>query len=351
VSAVLEVHAMSFDWYRQEKTFSKHPKTAELVMALGDKNAGMYVIRFWEWLATYAPRGVFKKSLTEHIERWCEWSNEPGQLLRALIETGWIELGQEDTLIAHDWWEHQRALVEKAEKDAARKRRQRRNNVTRTSRGQSAQKSDPRPRDGARTGQDETRRDETDKTGRNETEVAPRPASLAPVPRDLMELWNSVAHQSLPRCAELTEKRTTAAKGRLAERSLPVWKQVIERINQSAFCRGKNDRAWVATFDWLLQPDVAVKVLEGKYDNRESARAGPDPNDGIVQREAVLCSLCGAPAIGAVFGITSCGPCGHDVQREADRLCPEKPWEADLSEWKAKRRAWLAERREARASA
>lgn len=40
------------------------------------------------------------------------------------------------------------------------------------------------------------------------------------------------------------------------------------RISTSDFCRGKNERGWVATFDWLLQPDTAIKVLEGKYDNR-----------------------------------------------------------------------------------
>ena len=28
---------------------------------------------------------------------------------------------------------------------------------------------------------------------------------------------------------------------------------------------------WVATFDWLLKPDTATRVLEGQYDNRASA--------------------------------------------------------------------------------
>jgi len=44
---------------------------------------------------------------------------------------------------------------------------------------------------------------------------------------------------------------------------------VFARIQGSAFCRGTNDRGWVADLGWVISsPDVAVKVLEGKYDDR-----------------------------------------------------------------------------------
>ena len=44
---------------------------------------------------------------------------------------------------------------------------------------------------------------------------------------------------------------------------------MFARIQASAFCRGDNERGWVADFAWVIgSPDVAVKVLEGKYDNR-----------------------------------------------------------------------------------
>jgi hypothetical protein len=41
----------------------------------------------------------------------------------------------------------------------------------------------------------------------------------------------------------------------------------VKRIASSAFCTGTNDRGWRATPDWLLRPDTAAKVLEGKYDD------------------------------------------------------------------------------------
>lgn len=99
-----------------------------------------------------------------------------------------------------------------------------------------------------------------------------------PQPRaeDFQELWNSTTTAPLPRCRDLTSKRRRHIKARLTERPLTEWRVVIERIQASAFCRGEvtarhgSESPWVASFDWLIgSPDVAVKVLEGKYDDRK----------------------------------------------------------------------------------
>lgn len=47
----------------------------------------------------------------------------------------------------------------------------------------------------------------------------------------------------------------------------------MDRIHQSPFCCGQNDRGWVATFDWFLNPENILKVEEGKYDNRKRVSA------------------------------------------------------------------------------
>lgn len=49
------------------------------------------------------------------------------------------------------------------------------------------------------------------------------------------------------------------------------WIETVQKIAASNFCCGKNDRGWKASFDWLLQPDTWLKVVEGKYDNNRSA--------------------------------------------------------------------------------
>lgn len=101
--------------------------------------------------------------------------------------------------------------------------------------------------------------------------------SLSPEakPSDLMAAWNSGTTPPIPKCRELTPSRRKHSIARLREAALDVWVDVIERIEASAFCRGQTDRGgWVATFDWLLQQDTRVKVLEGKYDNRPRGEPG-----------------------------------------------------------------------------
>jgi hypothetical protein len=97
---------------------------------------------------------------------------------------------------------------------------------------------------------------------------------------DFGVLWNEETSAPIPKCLQLTAKRRRHINARLAERPLTEWCEVFRRIHGSAFCRGYNDRGWIATFDWVIgSADVAVKVLEGKYDDRrkppERSRAEP----------------------------------------------------------------------------
>lgn len=95
-------------------------------------------------------------------------------------------------------------------------------------------------------------------------------------PAELQALWNKSAHPDLPRWRDLTKKRQALARARLRERSIDGpggWREVVARISASSFCRGANNRAWRASPDWLLQPDTATKVLEGKYDDRKPAQS------------------------------------------------------------------------------
>jgi len=78
---------------------------------------------------------------------------------------------------------------------------------------------------------------------------------------------------------------TLALKARMAERSLDEWRDIISRIERSSFCRGlTGGGTWVASFDWLIgSADTALKVLEGKYDDRTPAAVVPGKSE--IQRE------------------------------------------------------------------
>lgn len=117
------------------------------------------------------------------------------------------------------------------------------------------------------TGRDE--RDGTNETGRDGT-AAPPP--LHP----LAELWNEISEgQPSPLVRAMGKKRQAAAEARWREHPNPeYWRTVIKRaVLASHFCRGQNDRGWVADFEFLVKPDTHLKIMEGKYDNRD--RAGP----------------------------------------------------------------------------
>jgi hypothetical protein len=96
------------------------------------------------------------------------------------------------------------------------------------------------------------------------------------------QVWNS--KPGLPRCLAFNGARLHKLKIRRADSFFADnFSAAVDKIAASDFCTGKNDRGWKATFDWILQPDVVVKVMEGKYDNR-IAVSQPNPrNVGIAR--------------------------------------------------------------------
>lgn len=85
-------------------------------------------------------------------------------------------------------------------------------------------------------------------------------------------LWNQTITAPLPQCRGLSDKRKAHIRARLSERPFGEWLALFQRVNDTPFLRGENDRGWVASLDWLVSsPDNALKVLEGKYDHRPQA--------------------------------------------------------------------------------
>lgn len=118
----------------------------------------------------------------------------------------------------------------------------------------------------------------TEGRGQREEEAADGAAGADAAPSsrnradDFADLWNTETKPPIARCRDLTTKRRRQIRSRLTEYPLTEWGAVFRRIQASAFCRGENDRGWRASFDWVIgSPDVGVKVLEGKYDDRQSS--------------------------------------------------------------------------------
>lgn len=95
----------------------------------------------------------------------------------------------------------------------------------------------------------------------------------------VVDAWNTILGDHLPKVQTLTEGRKEALKARLEELSsdmdeaVRMLTEAFEKVKQSTFLLGDNDRGWSATFDWVIQSaDKLAKIIEGVYDDHGTNR-------------------------------------------------------------------------------
>ena len=67
----------------------------------------------------------------------------------------------------------------------------------------------------------------------------------------------------------ITGKRLTVLKARAREYGEAALKEAVQKAVKSDFLNGKNNKGFVASFDWIMRPNNFPKVLEGNYDNNK----------------------------------------------------------------------------------
>ena len=83
----------------------------------------------------------------------------------------------------------------------------------------------------------------------------------------IVDMYNDTC-VSFPRLKSLSENRKKSIKARLKTYSYDDFKTLFEKAEASDFLKGKNNKDWSATFDWLIKDSNMAKVLDGNYDNR-----------------------------------------------------------------------------------
>lgn len=81
--------------------------------------------------------------------------------------------------------------------------------------------------------------------------------------------WND---KKLPSVREITVARKRAINARVKQYDKHTLRQVIDKVADSAFLSGENDRKWKANLDWILKPSNFTKILEGYYNNTNTKR-------------------------------------------------------------------------------
>ena len=74
---------------------------------------------------------------------------------------------------------------------------------------------------------------------------------------------------SFPKLRTLSENRKKAIKARLHSGfTYEDLEQAFKITENSSFLKGKNDRNWSATFDWIMKDSNLTKILEGNYTDK-----------------------------------------------------------------------------------
>jgi DNA-binding transcriptional ArsR family regulator len=91
---------------------------------------------------------------------------------------------------------------------------------------------------------------------------------------EIKSLYNNIlgSRSNFSKLRSITSKRKEHIRPRWDEEldSIDKWEDLFKQVSNTPFCCGKNDRNWIADFDWLINNDTNyVKVLEGKYKNNK----------------------------------------------------------------------------------
>ena len=92
----------------------------------------------------------------------------------------------------------------------------------------------------------------------------------------IVDMYNDTC-VSFPRLKSLSENRKKSIKARLKTYSYDDFKTLFEKAEASDFLKGKNNKDWSATFDWLIKDSNMAKVLDGNYDNRSGTQKKDKP--------------------------------------------------------------------------
>ena len=90
----------------------------------------------------------------------------------------------------------------------------------------------------------------------------------------ITESFNKIC-TCFPKVLKLNNSRKLKIKTRLAEmqNDLNVIDVLFYKMQSSDFLKGKNEKKWQATFDWVFENDKNwLKVIEGNYDNKKEEK-------------------------------------------------------------------------------
>lgn len=210
-------------WIESHTSLRFHKKMKPLCDALKivRPQAIGHLHSLWWWAIENREDGDLKNLQAKDIAFAADWDGDPEFFIKQMIATGWIT----KELKIVDWMDYAGRLLK--ERDRKRKSR--------------------------------TRDIQEEMFGAD-----------AGAPFNLAEIWNDTCLKLPKVIIPVSEARAKKIRSRIREvPSEKTWREIFQRINESRFCCGENERGWQATFDWIIENDMNhSKVREGRYENR-----------------------------------------------------------------------------------
>lgn len=88
----------------------------------------------------------------------------------------------------------------------------------------------------------------------------------------IIDKWNSLI---LARVINIKGNRLKILNARLKEYGETEVLRALDNISLSSFLKGQNSKGWIITFDWFINPNNFIKVLEGNYTDKTKAFNAP----------------------------------------------------------------------------
>lgn len=84
----------------------------------------------------------------------------------------------------------------------------------------------------------------------------------------IVTAWNSALTGVLPPVHRMTDKRKKQITAQLKKYpDMDHWQQAFEKVRDSDFLTGRSGH-WKANFDWVLNENNRIKIIEGNYENK-----------------------------------------------------------------------------------
>lgn len=102
----------------------------------------------------------------------------------------------------------------------------------------------------------------------------------------IIDAWNQLEPYGIKMIYRINQgsKRCTSLIALLEQFGEEKVIQAVDKVKQSDFLQGKTDTRFSLNFDWFINPNNFVKVLEGKYDERHDKKPATKNNNNFERR-------------------------------------------------------------------